>query len=174
MFIQSEKLKLEEKKKLEEKDVEKITREKEHRESEISRLEQELELTRKRHESHCLQLEENANEAKVEFEKKLKDFERELIDSKKKVKELESFAESKSRRWKRKERTYQSFVNFQFGALQVWLNYYDFLTLLCAYVDSKGLFNDGMQELRAALESTKHQILKNKRSCSEEFNYLGT
>ncbi|XP_024031809.1 kinesin-like protein KIN-14J [Morus notabilis] len=145
-LIKSEKLKLEEKKKLEENDVEKITREKEHRESEISRLEQELELTRKRHESHCLQLEENANEAKVEFDKKLKDFERELIDSKKKVKELESFAESKSRRWKRKERTYQSFVNFQFGALQ---------------------------ELRAALESTKHEILKNKRSCSEEFNYLG-
>lgn len=146
MYTQLEKLKLEEKKKLEEKDVEKIKREKENRDNEISRLEQELELTKKRHESHCLQLEENANEAKQELEKKLKDFEREMIDSKKRVKELESFADSKSRRWKRKERTYQSFINFQFGALQ---------------------------ELRAALESTKHEILKNNRSCSEEFNYLG-
>lgn len=126
MYTQLEKLKLEEKKKLEEKDVEKIKKEKENRDNEISRLEQELEVTKKRHESHCLQLEENANEAKQELEKKLKDFEREMIVSKKRVKELESFAESKSRRWKRKERTYQSFINFQFGALQVRLNSYSF------------------------------------------------
>ncbi|PON62876.1 Kinesin-like protein [Parasponia andersonii] len=145
--LKYEKLKLEETKKLEEKDVEKIKEEKHQYQIEISRLKEELELTKNRHESRCLQLEENAKDKKAELEKKLKEFEHEVIDSRKKTKELESSAESKSRRWKKKERTYQSFINFQFGALQ---------------------------DLRTALESTKCEVLKTERSCSEEFNYLGS
>ncbi|KAJ7952305.1 Kinesin-like protein [Quillaja saponaria] len=69
-----------------------------------------------------------------------------LLISRKKVKELETFSESKSRRWKNKEHTYKSFINYQFGAFQ---------------------------ELRAALESMKHELLMTKRSYSKEFNYLG-
>ncbi|XP_062074325.1 kinesin-like protein KIN-14J isoform X2 [Humulus lupulus] len=145
-LLKYEKMKLEEKKKLEEKDVEKIRGEKNQFQNEISRLKEELESTINKHESHCLQLEENAKEEKIQLEQKLKEFEHELIDSRKKMKEIESFAESKLRRWKKKERTYQNFINFQCGALQ---------------------------DLRASMESAKHEVLKTKRSYSDEFNYLG-
>ncbi|KAM6587845.1 hypothetical protein CsatA_010450 [Cannabis sativa] len=145
-LLKYEKIKLEENKKLEEKDVQKIREEKNQFQNEISRLKEELESTKNKHESHCLQLEENAKEEKIQLEQKLKEFEHELIDSRKKMKETESFAESKIRRWKKKERTYQNFIKFQFGALQ---------------------------DLRASMESTKHEVLKTKRSYSEEFNYLG-
>ena len=117
--MQLEKLRLEEHKKLEEKDVEKIKKEKEDYEIEILRLREELESTKNTHKGHCQQLEENAKEAKIELDKKLKKYELELIASRKKVKEAESFAESKSRRWKRKERAYQSFMKVQSEALRV-------------------------------------------------------
>ena len=103
-----EKQRSEESKKLEEKDVEIIRKEKEDCEIEISRLREELESTKRTHENWCVQLEEDAKEAKLELKKQLKKSELELVDSRKKVKELESFAESKSKRWRRKERTYNT------------------------------------------------------------------
>ena len=59
------------------------------------------------HEDHCLQLETNAKEAVIELEKKLKELECLLADSRRKVKELEAFSESKSRRRKKKGGIYK-------------------------------------------------------------------
>ncbi|KAJ7944923.1 Kinesin-like protein [Quillaja saponaria] len=144
--LKFEKTKLEEKKKLEEQDVVRLKKEKDHSEFEISTLKQELEMAKKTHEEHYLQLEVHASGAKIEYEKKLKELELFIAGLRKKVKELEAYSESKSRRWKNKEHTYKNFINYQFGAFQ---------------------------ELRAALEFMKHEVLMTKRSYSKEFNYLG-
>ncbi|KAB2608636.1 kinesin-4-like [Pyrus ussuriensis x Pyrus communis] len=144
--IKLEKFDIEEQKKLEEEDAVRLKEEKYHRDSEISTLKQELELATSRHESYCQKLEANAKEAKLQLERKLRELESILTDSKQNQKELEASLENESGRWKNKERTYQSFVTYQSGALQ---------------------------ELSGALESTRHEILKTKRSYSEDFNYLG-
>ncbi|KAF8369925.1 hypothetical protein HHK36_032044 [Tetracentron sinense] len=144
--IKTEKTKIEEKKKLEEQDVIRLMKEKDHSDLEISAVKQELEIARKTYEERCLQLETHAKEAKVEFNERLKELECLLTDSTKKVKELESFSESKCQSWNKKENIYQSFLDFQFGALR---------------------------ELKVASESIKQEILKTQRSYSKEFNHLG-
>ena len=105
---QIEKAKIEEKQKLEQQDVVKLREEKDHSDMEILALKQELEVAKRTHEDHCLQLETNAKEAAIELEKKLK--------------ELEAFSESKARRWKKKERIYKRYIDCHFGNLQVCLN----------------------------------------------------
>lgn len=120
--MQVEKFEVEEKKKLEEQDVEKIKKEKYLSDIEISALKQELEMAKRLHESRCLHLEETSKEVKVEMEKKLNELECLIMDSGKKFKDLEAFSESELQRWKNKEHIYKSFVNSQFETLQVCLN----------------------------------------------------
>ncbi|KAB5564509.1 hypothetical protein DKX38_004563 [Salix brachista] len=144
--IKIEKTKIEEKKRLEEQELLRIKQEKIHSDIENSTLKHELEITKTAHEEHCLLLQMQAEETKVQLEKKLKEYDFFLTESKKRVKELESFSESKYQRWKSKEGTYRSFIDHQSRALQ---------------------------ELRGASDSLKHEILKTKRSYAEEFNFLG-
>ncbi|KAJ7010656.1 kinesin-like protein KIN-14J isoform X4 [Populus alba x Populus x berolinensis] len=144
--IKIEKTKIEEKKKLEEQELLRTKQEKIHSDIENSTLKHELEIAKTTHEEHYLLLQVQAEETKVELEKKLKELECFLAESKKRVKELESFSESKSQRWKSKEGSYRSFIDYQSRALK---------------------------ELRAAADSVKHEILKAKRSYAEEFNFLG-
>lgn len=132
--MQSEKAEIEERKKLEEQDIDRLMKEKYHKDNEILALKQELEMTRKMHEKHCLQLETQGQETKIVLEKKLKELESLLTDTKRKVKELEAFSESKSRRWKRKELGYQRFVDSQFAALQVLIKC-PLLPLCCSGID---------------------------------------
>ena len=117
--MQIEKSKLEEKGKVEEQGVFQLKKEKIQNDVVISRLREELESSKDMHERHCLQLEAQAEDTKVVLEEKLKELECLLSDSRKKVDELQSFSESKQKRWKNKERSYQSFIDQQFGALKV-------------------------------------------------------
>ncbi|XP_021300605.1 kinesin-like protein KIN-14J [Herrania umbratica] len=144
--LKIEKSKLEEKGKVEEQDVLQLKKEKIQNDTEISRLREELESSKKMHEWHCLQLEAQVEDAKVELEKKLKELECLLRDSRKEVDELQSFSESKQKIWADKECTYESFIDQQFVALK---------------------------ELREASKSIKREVLKTKKSYSEELNYLG-
>ncbi|GAV83866.1 Kinesin domain-containing protein/CH domain-containing protein [Cephalotus follicularis] len=144
--MEIEKSKIEEKEKLVEQDVLRLKKEKDRSDNEILTMKQELELAGRTHENHCLQLEADAEKTKAELVKKVKDLECLLVKSGEKVKELESFSESKYRRWKKKERAYRSLVDYQCGVLQ---------------------------DLREAFESIKHEVLKTKRSYSEELKYLG-
>nr|KJB20679.1 hypothetical protein B456_003G158800 [Gossypium raimondii] len=144
--IKFEKSKLEEKGKVEEQDVLQLKKEKVQKDLEISRLKEELESSKKMHEIQCLQLEAQAEDNKVLLEKKLKEVEYLLSDSRKKVDELQSFSESKQKRWKDRERSYQSFIDQQFRALK---------------------------ELRDASKSVKREVLKTKKSYSEDLNFLG-
>lgn len=119
--LQLEKTRIEERERAEEKDVVHLKMEKERTDAEICKLKQELKLVKETHENQCLELEAKAQHDKVELEKKLKDAELQVVDSTRKIKELEKLCQSNSQKWKKKECTYQSFINNQYGALQVWL-----------------------------------------------------
>lgn len=123
-ILQIEKTKIEDKKKLEEQDVQKLQEEKDRSDMEILTLKQELEVAKRTHEDRCLLLESKSKEVKVELEKKLKELECLLTSSRKKVAELEAFSKSKSLRWKKKERIYLSLLDHQFRALQVCQNFH--------------------------------------------------
>ncbi|GMJ04787.1 hypothetical protein like AT1G63640 [Hibiscus trionum] len=144
--LKFEKSKLEERGKAEEQDVLQLKKEKVQKDLEISRLREELESSKKMHEVHCLQLEAQAEDNKVLLEKKLKELECLLSDSRKKVDELQSFSESKQKRWKDKELSYLSFIDQQFGVLK---------------------------ELRDAAKSVKREVIKTRKSYLEDFNFLG-
>nr|XP_023926072.1 kinesin-like protein KIN-14J [Quercus suber] len=144
--IKTERTKMEEKKKFEEEDLVKLTKENENNNLEISTLKQELEVAKKAYELHCSQMDTQAKDAKTTLEERLKELEHLLEDSKNKMKKLESYSESKHQRWSQKEQIYLSNMEFQFGALQ---------------------------ELRFAFTSIKQEIMKAQKSYSEEFIHLG-
>ncbi|KAM7494264.1 hypothetical protein LguiB_028873 [Lonicera macranthoides] len=120
----TEKTKIEQKKKLEEKNVIRLMKENDDKDGQILALKQ----------------------AKTELEKKVMELENLLDESRKKVKELEQFFQSKSLSWKRKELSYKTFVDFQFGSLQ---------------------------QLRMGSESIKEEVLKEKKIYLEELNQFG-
>lgn len=144
--IKIEKMKIEETRKVEEQDVIKLMREKDHYEVEMSLLKQELEMTKKSCKQDCLELENQAKETKAQFGNKIMELESLLTDSRKKVKELEAFTESKYLRWRRKEHGYKRFIDSHFGSLQ---------------------------ELRAASDSIKKEVLKTKKIYADEIYHLG-
>lgn len=121
LVLKIEKFKVEEMKKCEEQDKMALKEQKELRDVELSNLKEELERAKKEHENHRLQLETNAKEDKAKFEEKLNELEYLLADSRKKVEELETFSESKSLRWKKKEFVYQNFIDDLLRALQVFV-----------------------------------------------------
>ncbi|KAK9072912.1 hypothetical protein SSX86_009348 [Deinandra increscens subsp. villosa] len=146
VFLQTEKTMVEEKKKLEDVELVRLRKENDDFNLEISKLKKELEVTRDAYEDRCLQLETHAMEIKSELEEKIINLEGLLTDSRKKVKEHEKFTESKFLRWKKKERGYKNFMNFQCGSLK---------------------------ELRMGSESIKQEVLMTQQIYSEEINQFG-
>lgn len=118
-MFQTDKTKLHEETKTEDQDVERKMKEKDSRSDEIATLKQELENIRKTHEYHCLQIEADARKVQVDLEKKLKEIEDHLNESKMKVQDLEAKSRSKSQWWNKKEHIYKTFTEFQLGVLKV-------------------------------------------------------
>ncbi|XP_028767484.1 LOW QUALITY PROTEIN: kinesin-like protein KIN-14J [Neltuma alba] len=135
-----------EKKKLEEQDFAQFKRDKVRNEIEISALKQELETTKRAHEEQCLLLELHLSESKAHYEKRTEELESHLANARTQVKELKTFLKSRSLKWKDKEHTFESFLTTN---------------------------SHVVQELRAAMESVKMELLKSKRSYSEELTSLG-
>ncbi|KAL9337613.1 hypothetical protein Peur_069382 [Populus x canadensis] len=144
--IKIEKSKMEEEKKIGVDHVAKLTKEQEQRDLELSALKQELELVKQTHELHRLQMETEAKAAKGGLERRLKELEIHLKDSRNQVRVLEAYSQSKSKMFNKKEHIFKSFVEFQFGALK---------------------------ELRLSSKSIEHEILEVQKSYLEEFNGLG-
>lgn len=136
---------LEEKRKLAEKDVIRLIREKDHCETDLVLLKQELGLTKEKYETNCLKLENQTKDA-AELETKIRDLESLLNDSSNRVKELEDFTESKYMRWRRKEHGYKQLIDCQFGSIK---------------------------KLRAVSESIKKEVLKTKKIYKEEISRIG-
>ncbi|KAF4385351.1 hypothetical protein G4B88_026634 [Cannabis sativa] len=139
---ENEKNNREEKKKEEDESLIRLTKEKDQSNVEILALKQELEMTK----NHCLDLEKEAKNCSFELEEKLKTLEKLYEDSKNKVIELESFSETKSQSWNKKELIYQRFMEIQFGAFQ---------------------------DLRLSSNSIKQEIIKAKENYTEEINNFG-
>ncbi|VVB09491.1 unnamed protein product [Arabis nemorensis] len=131
---------------LEEKDVLQLKREKVRSNAELSKLKQELEIVKDMHEKQFLDLESNAQKAKDELEKHLKDSELRVVDSTQKAKELEKLCETKTKRWEKKEQRYKSFINHQ---------------------------SEILQELKATSMSLKHEVLKTGENYFQDVNYYG-
>jgi kinesin family protein C2/C3 len=114
--LQHEQNKFEEMKKLEEQDFSRLKKDKVRSEIEISQMKQDLEMMKRSHEDHVLQLELQASESKAEYEKRIRELKCQLADARKQVmKGPEAFLESRYLNWKNKEHTYQSFLNQQVG-----------------------------------------------------------
>lgn len=130
VLFQPEKMNLPMEKKIEDHEVEEIIKEKDSRNAEIADLKQELENARKAHQEYCSQIEASARKTQQDLEKKLKEFEDHLNESKKNVQELEAKSRSKSQWWNKKEHIYKTFTEFQLGALKVYYYYYYYVTSL--------------------------------------------
>ncbi|XP_015166970.1 kinesin-3-like isoform X3 [Solanum tuberosum] len=120
--------------------------EKEDHRREIADLKQEMEIAKKLYEQHTLEMKEKATEAQQELEEKLKEAMSLLTESRNRIKELETFAQSNSHSWKKKEHIYQIFTDFQLGALR---------------------------ELKFSSQSIRQEVVKTQQSYVEEFNQLG-
>ncbi|XP_049347625.1 kinesin-like protein KIN-14K [Solanum verrucosum] len=144
--IKNEKNKAEEKKKIEEQDVPRLKEKDDHHRREIADLKQEMEIAKKLYEQHTLEMKEKATEAQQELEEKLKEAMSLLTESRNRIKELETFAQSNSHSWKKKEHIYQIFADFQLGALR---------------------------ELKFSSQSIRQEVVKTQQSYVEEFNQLG-
>ncbi|KAK4479291.1 hypothetical protein RD792_014802 [Penstemon davidsonii] len=128
-------------------EIEALKKEKDDRNREIEALKKELELARRTHEQKSLEMKAEAREAQQELESKLKEVLSLLTESRKRVKELEAFSESKSERWSKNQHIYQIFTDFQLGALR---------------------------ELKFASQSIRQDIMRTQKSYSEEFSDLGS
>lgn len=123
-FLQTENSKVQEKRKVEEQEIKQLMKENDKHNLEISALKQELEIAKKMHEQHCFEVEAGVKGAKAGLQMRIKELECLLADSNNRVKELEVISESKCQRWNMKENIYQSFMDFQFGAMKVCIAFF--------------------------------------------------
>ena len=112
----------------------KLIREKEDSDHIISELKKELENVKKSYENRCQQLERNSNEIKTQLEKRIQEVESLLVESRRRMKELEAFSESKFQNWNKKERVLQNFIGFQLQSVKVC--YYLYCNLLFYFFSS--------------------------------------
>ncbi|KAH7657663.1 Minus-end-directed kinesin ATPase protein [Dioscorea alata] len=137
---------VEERKKLGELEVDQMMKEKESSDRIISQLKQDLETTKNTYEEHCQQSEAKSKQTKVEMEKRLKEVELLHVESKKKMKDLEAFAESKLQNWNQKEHKCHNFIGLQLQSVQ---------------------------SLRLASESIKKEVIISQKRWREEFTNFG-
>ncbi|MBA0712662.1 hypothetical protein Golax_011747, partial [Gossypium laxum] len=138
-------LKLEEEQKVEKQEMMKLVKENEKNILELAAMRQELDIVGMVHKFCSLEMEAEAKAAIAILQLKIKELECLLADSNNKVKELEASFESKCQSWTMKEKIYQSFIDFQFEA---------------------------MQKLRSSSEAIKQEVLETQKRYSFEFNHL--
>lgn len=117
--FQTEKIKLEERKKHEEQDRFRLSKEKENSDLMVTELKQEMERKNKSYEQHYTLLEMKARETQAELEERIKEIEVLLQQSRQSAEEIKAVAESKAERWNTKELIYRNFLSSQQKALQV-------------------------------------------------------
>ncbi|MBA0829601.1 hypothetical protein Goarm_014195, partial [Gossypium armourianum] len=137
--------KLEEEQKVEKQEMMKLVKENEKNILELAAMRQELDIVGMVHKFCSLEMEAEAKAAIAILQLKIKELECLLADSNNKVKELEASFESKCQSWTMKEKIYQSFIDFQFEA---------------------------MQKLRSSSEAIKQEVLETQKRYSFEFNHL--
>jgi len=108
-----EKSKLDEKRKLGEQDMVRLMREKENEENTIASLQQDILILSRMHEQYRESMETEARQMEEHLAMRLKEAEFLLMQSKKKVEEIESASQLQSQLWSRKANIFQSFMDNQ-------------------------------------------------------------
>ncbi|WCJ21960.1 Kinesin-like protein KIN-14C [Euphorbia peplus] len=142
----SEKSQKDEEVRLLEEETIKLKKEKEEIDVSLAALKTEFKTLQETHELHCLKLESAAKNVQEDLERRMKDLERTLEDSRKKVKALEAYTESKNQMWNKKEVIFKSLVEVQSGTLK---------------------------ELKFSSASIKSDIMRVQESYSEDYASLG-
>ncbi|CAO2178307.1 unnamed protein product, partial [Urochloa humidicola] len=112
-LIEVEKSKIDEKRKLGEQDMVRLMREKENAENTIASLQQEIQILSGMHEQYRERTETEARQMEEHLTTRIKEAEFLLMQSEKKVEEIESASQLKSQLWSRKANIFQSFMDNQ-------------------------------------------------------------
>ncbi|XP_073110739.1 kinesin-like protein KIN-14C isoform X3 [Elaeis guineensis] len=139
---QMEKSRTEERKKVSEEDVVRLMKEKEDSDNIVSKLKEDLKTTKRSYEQHCQQQETKAKQTQEELERRVKEVEFLLAESRKRTKELEAFSASKSQNWNQKAHVVHNFIGLQLLSVQ---------------------------ELRMSSDSIKNEVTSTQKRWSEEF-----
>ncbi|KAL6845144.1 hypothetical protein ACP4OV_024639 [Aristida adscensionis] len=111
--IQVEKTKIDEKRKLGEQDMVRLIREKENADSMIAALQQEIQCMSRMHEQYREQMETKTRQMEEHLATRIKEAEFLLMQSKKKVDEIEAASQLKSQLWSKKATIFQGFMDNQ-------------------------------------------------------------
>ncbi|WOL10820.1 kinesin-4-like isoform X1 [Canna indica] len=144
--LKEEKSRIEEKKKHAEDDLVRLMKEKGNCEKIISELMQNLETMKKSYEEQFHQQEIRAVDSQMELNRRLKEAESLLLESRKRRKEIEADAESKNQNWNKKEHVFQRFIDLHLRSVQ---------------------------DLRLSFDSIKHEVVGTEKRWFEDFNNLG-
>ncbi|TKW16718.1 hypothetical protein SEVIR_5G317600v4 [Setaria viridis] len=112
-LIEVEKSKIDEKRKLGEQDMVRLMREKENAENTIASLQQEIQILSRMHEQYRERMETEARQMEEHLTMRIKEAEFLLMQSKRKVEEIESASQLKSQLWSRKANIFQTFMDNQ-------------------------------------------------------------
>ncbi|KAK4750487.1 hypothetical protein SAY87_003969 [Trapa incisa] len=141
---------------------------------EILALMQELEFVKKTAEAQCLRIESETKGEKTALEEKAKELECQLTASRIKLRELETFSESKNMGIKELEHQLAASVN-KVKELEMYSESKDQgwkkkVVILQSFTDFQ---LNAMQELRLSSSSIKQKVLETQRIYSDEFRQLG-
>ncbi|TVU07849.1 hypothetical protein EJB05_41221 [Eragrostis curvula] len=127
-------------------DVLKLLKDKDNSDTIISKLSQELVVSRRAHKTHIQELENRALKETEEFKQRIKELELKLEDSRKRGRDLEVLLQSKMETWKRKE---------------IMVN------------QTVGLQIQNIQDLRLSSVSIRHELQNCQKKWSQEISGLG-
>jgi kinesin family member C2/C3 len=88
-------------------------KEKEHSENIVESLKKEIEAMNRTHEQQIEQIETKAKQMEEQFSSKVKEMEYLLLQSNKKIEEVEAASELKSQMWKKRENIFQGYMDNQ-------------------------------------------------------------
>ncbi|WOK95708.1 kinesin-4-like [Canna indica] len=145
LLMKAEKLKMEEKENIADRNVDRLTKEKQDMENVIAELKQELEMRQQMYENHCQELENQAKENRARLVEKTKEVDFLLEDSKRKIKDLEETSKSKFKNWEIKENKFRNFIHSQLQS---------------------------MQDLRKSSSSIKQEVVLSQMRCRDEMTRL--
>ncbi|CAM0882775.1 unnamed protein product [Alopecurus aequalis] len=112
-IVKVEKSKIDERRKLGEQDMVRLMREKENAENTVTNLQQEIQVMSRMFEEYREQMEAKTSQMEEHLTQRAKEAEFLLMQSKKRVEEVEAASELKSQLWSKKTNTFRSFMDNQ-------------------------------------------------------------
>ncbi|XP_047094904.1 kinesin-like protein KIN-14K isoform X2 [Lolium rigidum] len=111
--VKEEKSKIEERRKFSEQNVVRLVKEKENAENMIAGLKEEMEEMNRLYEQQLGQFEVKTKQMEDQLTSKVKEFELHVVQSNRKIEEIETASKLKSQLWNKKENIFQNYMNSQ-------------------------------------------------------------